>query len=209
MAKSRRQKVLDVVDKVRTYSTGRYGLVDLYYRHIWLNHWNEAIVHQVSRAFWTKATTVVFDLSWFDNYSDQDIDTDVCLNWKIPVCTDLESLILKLSLKNTVLFNTQTQYESKTLLNEPTACNLTPQQQLNLQQQMLLMVSVLESTHLCCDEYSTPQREVLLTDIGNIFLTEISLDEIHKQLYNLASARIELPNDACANILKLLGRLYA
>lgn len=209
MAKSHPQEVPDVAADIRTYSTGRYGLVDLYYRHIWFNHWNEAIVHQVSRAFWTKATTVVFDLSWFDNYSDQDIDTDVCLNWKIPVCTNLDSLMLKLSLKNTVLFDTQTQYESKLLLNEPTACNLTPQQQLDLQRQMLLMVSVLESTYLYCSEYSTPQREALLTDISNIFLTEIRLDEIHKQLYELAGARIESPNDASVKILELLGKLYA
>lgn len=194
---------------IRTYSTGRYGLVDLYYRHIWLNHWDESIAHQVSRAFWTKATTLVFDLSWFDNYSDQTVDTSVSLNWKIPVCTNLESLMLKLSLKNTVLFNTQTQYESKMLLNEPTTCNLTPEQQLDLQQQMLLMVSVLESTYLHCNEYSTPQREAMLIDIRNIFLTEIRLDDIHKQLYELACTHIESPNDASANILKLLGRLYA
>jgi len=209
LAKSRRQKVPGVGDNIRTYSTGRYGLVDLYYRHIWLNHWNEAIVHQVSRAFWTKATTVVFDLAWFDNYSDQDIDTAVSLNWKIPVCNNLESLMLKLSLKNTVLFNTQTEYESKMLLNEPTACNLSPVQQSELQNQMLLLVSVLESTYLHESRYSTAERELLLNDIRNIFLTEIRLNAIHEQLYNLASCRIASPDDASARILKLLGKLYA
>lgn len=209
MAKSRQQKVPDVVDKVRTYSTGRYGLVDLYYRHIWLNHWDERIVHELSRAFWTKATTVVFDLSWFDNYSDQDIDTAVSLNWKIPVCNNLESMMLKLSLKNPVLFNTQTEYESKMLLNEPTACNLTTEQQLELQHQMLLLVSVLESTYLHESKHRTAEREFLLDKICNIFLTEIRSNIIHEKLYELASSHIASPNDASANILKLLGRLYA
>jgi hypothetical protein len=198
-----------VAANIRTYSNGRYGIVDLYYRHIWINHWNPAIAHEVSKAFWSKATTVVFDLEWFDNYSEQTVDSDVSLNWKIPVCNNLDSLILKLSLKNPVLFNIQTEYESKLLLNEPSHCNLTRQQQLELQNQMLLLISVLEITELHIPEYSTVQREAMLVDIRNIFLSEISTNVICEKLYHLATQRIDSPYNASTNILKLLGKLYA
>ena len=209
MAKNLLQEVRDVAAEIKTYSTGRYGIVDLYYRHIWINHWDSTIAHKVSEAFWSKATTVVFDLSWFDNYSEQTVDSDVSLNWKIPVCNNLESMILKLSLKNPVLFDTQTEYESKLLINEPSHCNLTCQQQTELQNQMLLMMSILENTWLHKPEYSTTERELLLMDIRNIFLTEIKTDIIREKLYNLASSRIGSPNDASAIILGLLGKLYA
>lgn len=209
MAKSHPQEVQVVAADIKTYSTGRYGIVDLYYRHIWINHWNAAIAHEVSKAFWSKAATVIFDLSWFDNYSDQTIDNTVSLDWKIPVCTKLESSILNLSLKNPVLFNIQTEYESKLLLNEPSHCNLAPQQQLELQNQMLLLISVLEVTKLHLPEHSTVQREAMLVDIRNIFLTEISTDVIREKLYHLATQRIDSPYHASKHILKLLGKMYA
>jgi hypothetical protein len=199
--------VLAVAAEIRTYSTGRYGIVDLYYRHIWINHWNEDIIHEVRRAFWSKVTTIVFDLSWFNNYSDQTVDSDVSLNWKIPICSDLRSSMLKMSLRNPVLFSTQTQYESKLLLNESTCCNLTTQQQKELQNQMLLLISVLE-----CIRFIDPKSncsEEMISDIRNIFLSEITTDAIRKRLYELASDRIESPTDHFSKILKLLGKLYA
>jgi hypothetical protein len=209
LAKSPQQEAQVVDADIQTYSTGRYGIVDLYYRHIWINHWNEAVVHEVHKAFWSKATTAVFDLAWFDNYTDQTVDSTVSLNWKIPTCQNLESLTLKLSLKNDVLFNTQTEYESKLLLNEPTQCNLTPACQHELQNQMLLLISVIEYTFLWQPEHRTTQRELLLLDIRNIFLTEIDTAIICEKLYELATARISAPDDAPARILKLLGKLYA
>jgi hypothetical protein len=195
--------------KIKTHSTGRYGIVDLYYRHIWINHWNPVIAREVSKAFWSKATTVVFDLEWFDNYSEQTVDSTVSLDWKIPVCTKLESLILKLSLKNSALFNIQTEYESKLLINEPSHCNLTPQQQMELQNQMLLLISILENTWLYLPEHSTVQREAMLVDIRNIFLSEIRTDIICEKLYHLATQHIDSPCDVSAAILRILGKLYA
>ena len=199
----------DVAADILTYSTGKYGIVDLYHRHIWINHWNETIVHEVHKAFWSKVTTAVFDLSWFDNYSDQTIDSAVSLNWKIPVCQNLKAIIFKRTLTNNQLFTTQTEYESKLLLNESTQCSLSVDRQHELQNQMLLLISIFECTHFWQPEHRTPERELLLLDIRNIFLTEIHLDIIRERLYELVTARITSPINDPVNILRLLGKLYA
>jgi hypothetical protein len=196
---------------IQTYSTGRYGLVDLHYRHIWLNHWSEDIAHEIRRAFWNKATVAVFDLAWFDNYNDETVDSKVSLNWKIPVSQNLKSRVLHTSLKNDVLFATQTEHESesKLLLNEPTRCNLSVDQQHELQNQMLLLMSVLEYTHLVDPEFREPEREQLLLDIRRVFLTEINTDVIRERLCEVASSYISGPDNASVKILRLLGKLYA
>lgn len=199
-----------MTSSIKTYSTGRYGLVDMFYRHIWINHWNEQDMHFVSRAFWPKATTIVFDLECFENFSESTVDTNVSLNWKIQVCQDWRSHLTRMSLKNVGLFSTQTEYESLQLINEPTACNLTYQRQRDLQNQMLLLLSVLD-----CIEYRKnflhPDlvTQTLLDNLKQIFLTEIDTDLIHEKLYRLASAGISGPNDSYAKILHMLGKTYA
>jgi len=194
---------------IRTYSTGRYGVVDLYYRHIWINCHNEIIAHEICRAFWSKATCVVFDLAWFDNYSDQAVDSGVSLNWKIPVCADLTSHMLKVSLRNPVLLKTHTEYHSKNLINESNHCNLTVEQQQELQNQMMLLISVLECTALHRAEYSTPERQAMLNDLRDIFSTEIRTDVIKEKLCELAECHVSSPNDASVQLFKLLGKMYA
>jgi hypothetical protein len=199
-----------VTAKIKTYSTGRYGLVDVFYRHVWINHWSEQDMHFVSRAFWPKAATTVFDLECFENFSESNVDTDVALSWKIPVCQDWRSHLTRLSLKNTGLFATQTEYESSQLVNEPTACKLTHQRQRDLQNQMLLLLSILD-----CIEYRKkfldpdPATQKLLHDLKQIFLTEIDTDLIHEKLYELSSASISGPDDSYARILHMLGKTYA
>jgi hypothetical protein len=199
-----------VVAEIKTYSTGRYGLVDVFYRHIWINHWSEQDLHFVSRAFWPKVATTVFDLKCFENFSESTVDSEVSLNWKIPVCQDWRSHLTRLSFKNVNLFATQTEYESSQLINEPTACNLTHQRQRDLQNQMLLLISVLD----CISYRSTffhpsPEAQKLSNEIKQIFLTEIDTDLIHEKLYELASAGITGPDDNYAKILHMMGKTYA
>lgn len=194
---------------IKTFSNGRYGLVDLYYRHIWINCQDEIIAHEICRAFWSKATCVVFDLAWFDNYSDQTVDSSVSLNWKIPVCADLTSHMLKVSLRNPILLKTHTEYDFKQLINEPNHCNLTTEQQLELQNQMLLLISVLECTGLHRVEYSTPERDAMLKELRDIFATEIRTDVIKEKLCELAECHVATPNDASVYLLKMLGKMYA
>lgn len=202
-----------MVAEIKTYSTGRYGLVDVFYRHIWINHWSEPDLHFVSRAFWPKAATTVFDLKFFENFSESTVDTEVSLDWKIPVCQDWKSHLTRLSFKNVDLFATQTKYESSQLVNEPTACNLTHQRQRDLQNQMLLLLSVLDCISYRQKFYHPHPDEVahqkLLHDLKQIFLTEIDNDLIHEKLYELASAGITGPDDSYAKILHMMGKTYA
>ena len=70
-------------DQMHFYSTGRYGLIDSFYRHVWLNLPDESMAHRIRKVFWSKSTMIVFDLTCFDNYSDTTVDSDVSLDWKI------------------------------------------------------------------------------------------------------------------------------
>lgn len=197
--------MLDVAaEGIKTYTTGRYGLIDVFYRHIWINHWSEGMAHFVSRAFWSKASTVVYDLSWFENYSDQSIDYNVCLDWKIPVCQDWRTPVVRLSFKNQKLFNTQTTYESRHLINEPNGCNLDPSQLRELQSQMLLLFSVLE-----CLYYPHIKEPDLLDELVQIFATEIRTKDIYDRLYDMASTNISGCDQGYSKILRLIDRLYA
>lgn len=198
-----------MVAEIQTYSTGRYGLVDVFYRHIWINHYSEDIMHFVSRAFWSKAATTVFDLTCFENFSESTVDTEVSLSWKVPVCQDWRSHLMRLSFKNVKLFDTQTVYETPCLVNEPTACNLTEQRQRDLQQQMLLLTSILDTIKYKKPTRPNPADEKFMLDLRQIFLTEIDTRVIYEQVYSLASDGISGPDDNCAKILHLLGRSYA
>jgi hypothetical protein len=201
---------MSIPAEIKTYSTGRYGVVDLYYRHIWINHWSEQDMHFVSRTFWPKAATTVFDLECFENFSESTIDTDVALNWKIPVCQDWRSHLNRLSFKNMDLFATQTEYESSQLVNEPTACILTHQRQRDLQTQMLLLLSILDRIDYRQNFLDPdPATQKLLYNLKQIFLIEIDTDLIREKLYKLASTSIRGPYDGYARILHMLGKNYA
>ncbi|CAB4137969.1 hypothetical protein UFOVP328_162 [uncultured Caudovirales phage] len=192
----------------KTYSTGRYGVVDLYYRHIWINCHDEKIAHEIQQAFWSKATSVVFDLAWFDNYSEQAVDNSVSLNWKIPVCDDLTSHMLKVSVRNPVLSKTHTEYYSKLLINEPNHSNLTEDQQKELQNQMLFLMSVFECTKLHV-EHNNAQQKSMLAQLRSIFSTEIRTPDIYDAVVAMAESHIESPNDPAIRLLKFLGKMYA
>ena len=119
------------------YFTGNYALVDTCYRHIWINIREENVAHYIRTVFRAKAHTAVFDLSQFDNYTDNTVDSECSLNWKISP-NDYSSPLLSVSITNQSFNQTQTQHLHNKLINEENHCPIPMEKQLDLQYQMLL-----------------------------------------------------------------------
>lgn len=205
------------------FYTGRYGLVDLYYRHIWINIPNEKIAHAVRLAFGGHAKCAVWDLVTFENYSDQTVDSDVCLNWKVGHTADAAITNFNV-ITDFKLLETQTQCLNNLLINEPSRCLLTAERKQELQKMMLLYARILERTSLhniadylnmewtnfCFpgDDVFGPDRN-FFNKMNQLFSSEIHLEKIETALAHLCYDYFaELPVIA-SDILVILEKLYA
>ena len=212
--------ILTHMRKYYHYSTGRYALVDVYYRNIWLNLTDEMVAHEIRTAFLSKAGMIVYDLTYFKNWTESTVDSDCCLGWKIPLTTNENATALTLS--NRSMFETQKQHISDLLINEPAMSLLTCNRQIELQHQMMLYKKLLEETKLLkdlpledswwrADYHSDPNtlRKELLTELHNIFATEIHIEELEKELYQYAKSISNKDFSVSSIILKNINRIYA
>lgn len=185
------------------YSTGKFGIVDPYYRHIWLNIDNESIAHKIRLVFWCKTPSIIFDLSQFDNYADNIVDSEVSLDWKIETC-DYNSFLLSASTSCEQFKKTQTHYSSKKLINEPNHSPLPRELQIELQYQMLIYyIILLYIVNRNCIDISNNH---VINKIDKIFQSNISTDSICTELYQLA---LDFDNLLISSIiLQLLNRSY-
>lgn len=194
----------DHYDNALNYSTGRYGLVDAFYRHIWLNLHHEQTAHQLKKIFWSKAPTLVFDLQCFVNWSETTVDSDVSLNWLIPA-DDLLSPRTQIRLTNSCYNHTQTEYVGNRLSNQPSSSALPLDRQKDLQKQMLLYKHLYQSTgHYWQREINTDFYD----QIDWAFQTELDLENIQKKLYSIACDQLGKHTDLAGQVLRALGRLY-
>jgi hypothetical protein len=202
------------------YSTGRYALVDVFYRNIWLNLSDELIAHEIRTAFLSKAGMIVYDLSFFKNWTETVVDSECCLDWQIPISTDEK--VTALSFSNRTMFDTQKQHDSDLLINEPVLSLLSRERQTELQCQMMLYKVLLEETnlhkHICSENSwwkSTNQpdpnllQKKIFDKLHNIFATEIHTDQLEKELYQLANQVSHENFSVSSTILKNINRLYA
>ena len=169
------------------YCTGKYGLVDPYYRHVWLNIQEENIAHCIREIFWAKCPMIVFDLSQFNNYTITTIDSDVSLDWKIGPA-DYSSPLLSASLSNPTFKNTQTQYSCTILLNEPNHSRLPIERQKELQYQLMLyyyIIRMIYKDHNSFDAIVNDNKE-WFDEFNKIFQTEICNNSFKEQLYQFA-----------------------
>jgi hypothetical protein len=188
------------------YSTGQYGVVDLYYRNVWINTYSEKIAHEVRRTFWSKASTMVLDLTCFVNYTETLVDSDVALDWKIQHA-DLLSPVTTISLSNRELEKTQTTYMPNTIVNESNTTMLEKSRQLDLQQQMLFYVFLLKKIHWDNTEYNKDEQQ-FIDQIRQIVQTELSLSSIKEKIIKLSGVSITGPRCAAVTILNLLNSKY-
>lgn len=171
---------------MRFYSTGRYGLIDSFYRHVWLNLSDESMAHRIRKIFWSKSTMLVFDLTCFDNYTDTTVDSDVSLDWKIQVDKH-NSLLIGASVNKIIFDQTQLQYSSTKLVNETNHCPVPLVRQKELQLQMMLYIYISNMfTHIHVLQKTNLDDSTWLDKIDEIFQSEIHMTKIKEKLFNHA-----------------------
>lgn len=168
------------MDTKNLYSTGRYGVVDVYYRRIWVNTWSETLAHDLRRTFMSHTLTAVVDLGCFGNYRDDIIDSNVCLDWKIPYMEHDDPAVY---IWHSNLAHDETlSHLSGSLINEPTITLLDQTQTTHLQEMMLFYLYFMnEFTKVNIDDLDQHLRIV-----NDIFRTEIDLGRIKERIHEYA-----------------------
>jgi hypothetical protein len=215
----------------QNYSTGRYGVVDVFHRNIWMNHEDESIAHEIRKTFSSKVGLLVYDLSIFKNFKEDPpmIDSNCCLNWQIDF--DLDDLSTKISIVTGANKKTQVSHCNLILINSKTEMLLSESRQLELQKQMMLYAQILKETkihqlisrndireyqsRLFFDtdvDYNKIQSN-LYQELNSIFSKELYTVDIKNQLRNLANRCLTVPTVFAASvaieILSATGGIYA
>jgi hypothetical protein len=184
--------------KYHHYSTGRYGLVDTFYRNIWLNVDNEKLAHRIKKTFVSKLRLSVFDLTIFSNYTEQTIDSECCLHWCLPISISGQLSMVQHFISPTVNC-TQTTYPEKQLVEEELEGLYTTQQRLDLQNQILFYKKIIDCIPGDC---------ALLSSIDTIFQVEIDTNDIENQLYQLSINNLSTMSAESVDILNIIEKLY-
>lgn len=187
------------------YFNGRYGIVDPFYRHIWLNTYDEELAHKIRKVFQSKVSTVVFDLTQFKNYSDTAIDSDVCLDWKISP-SPYSSPLVGGNHGNPDFEKTQTTHTSDFLVNEPNHSHLPITLQKDLQKQMMIYHRLY--SRISPFKIFSRIDKNLLTDVDKIFQENLQVTDIKKTLYHFANTISEPSFSLAWTILCEIESLY-
>ena len=202
------------------YTSGKYALVDIFYRNIWINLHDAVLAHEIKSAFLPKTMTVVYDLSTAIEWHDSLVDSTCCLDWKLGPADKISASSAPLN--GAHHRSTQQLTADIQLINESTIDLLTDHRRLELQSQMLMYKMILESTklhipllyqpdHWSNNEFIDPNilRREYYTEIYNIFSAEIHITEIEKKLYQFANTALEKNIGVGSAILTIIGKLYA
>ena len=202
------------------YNTGRYALVDVFRRNIWLNIYDETIAHEIRRTFISKVGLIVYDLTAFENWSEQLVDSDCCLNWQVPV-SFIEEHITP-GLVNTAFDSTIFVQNKPNLMNQAVENLLSSERQTELQHQMLFYKLLLNCTRIHVPKKSesywwtnsdiptlTNNDAEILKNLRAIFSTEIHISEIEQQVLDLAQFYFSSNVLVSSRILQTMGRTYA
>jgi hypothetical protein len=205
-----------------SYQTGRYALVDILYKNIWLNISDESIAHQIRKTFLSKVGLIVYDLEFFKNWNETPptVDSDCCLNWQL--ATTIDEQVINQNLVNCTLFETQRTHQSDLLINRPAKTLLTLDRQRELQGQMILYKNLLQKTKLHITTTQTDKlcevvdfveqedlRKQLLDEIHTIFCTEIHTESLEQKLYEFVHRNIGKNSIISITILGQINRTYA
>lgn len=117
-----------------------YALVGIHDRRIWLVIPDEEMAHRLREVFSSKLALVVVNLKSFKNYSENQVDNTVCLNWEVPRDEFLKGKITKNI--DTPIYNTTYNATGEIELSNTNTYEqiglLTLEQQQDLQCQMML-----------------------------------------------------------------------
>jgi len=202
------------------YSTGRYALVDVFRRNIWLNIYDETIAHEIRRTFISKVGLIIHDLTAFESWTEQLVDSECCFDWQVPV-SFIENHTTP-GLVNTAFDTTIFVQGLPSLLNQKAVNLLSTDRQIELQQQMLFYKLLLESTQIHVPSPGeiywwinsdiptlTNNNSEILKNLREIFATEIHISAIEQQVFDLAQFYFSSNVLVSSKILRVMGRIYA
>jgi hypothetical protein len=186
------------------FSTGRYALVDVFYRHIWFNTYNLDICHSIRRVFEPNIGMLVFDLESFPGYHSELIDSTVCLNWQI-VNNDMERIKHLLKDKN-ITDNTHRYTDDNfRLINVPADYPLPAIRCKEIQYQIYVYKNFSEQFENTTDPVNA---SIIMSELGKIFQSEIHMDTIESKVYRLAEEYLNISPLLSGKILTFLNKNY-
>jgi hypothetical protein len=190
--------------KFEFFSTGQYALVDIFYRNIWFNTYDEKICHDIRRVFQSKMGMLVFDLASFSNYSDGLIDSLVCLNWQV-INNDMERI--KNILKDSSITDKTHRCidNSFRLINQPVDNLLSHARCQEIQYQIYAYKQIIEQFKITQDPNNAAD---IITKLDQIFQTEIHMDTIEGKVYQLAEEYLNISPLLSGKILTFLNKNY-
>jgi hypothetical protein len=177
----------------------KYALVGLNDQHIWLVADNVQALQYIKQAFESKISTVVFDLTTFENYTPDLIDNSVCFNWQI----------FKNALSDASVLDALDNINSKIYTGEENQLVnvVTHDIQLlsadrchQLQEQLMCIYQI-------CREVKTTDSSIA-DGIKEIVSVNIELSQIESELYNLANQKMLESMRLSKHILTTLNRIY-
>ena len=186
------------------FSTGRYALVDVFYRHIWFNTYNVDICHSIRRVFEPNIGMLVFDLESFPDYYDGLIDSMVCLNWQI-VNNDMERIKNLLKDKN-ITDNTHRYTDNNfRLINAPADYPLPAIRCKEIQYQIYVYKNFSEQFENTTDPVNA---RIIMSELEKIFQSEIHIDIIETRMHSLAKDYLKISPLLAGRILHFLNKNY-
>ena len=190
--------------KFEFFSTGQYALVDIFYRNIWFNTYDENLCHDIRRVFQSKMGMLVFDLASFSNYSEGLIDSLVCLNWQV-INNDMERI--KNILKDSSITDKTHRCidNSFRLVNEPVDNLLSDTRCQEIQYQIYAYKQIIEQFKITQDPATAAN---IITELDQIFQTEIHTDTIESKVYRLAEEYLNISPLLSGKILTFLNKNY-
>ena len=184
---------------------GRYGLVGIGDRRIWLNLEDESLAHEISRVFESKIRLMVYDLSIFKNYYNELLDNTCCMKWTVGISHAVATM--------NVSFDQTWVSDENDFLREIAQedLNLTDRK-LELQQQMILYRQIKAQVNwpywLGPYMEKTELGELMVHDLRMIFQTEIHIEAIRNGIESLANKYIDDLPAASLRLLSVVGRVY-
>ena len=190
--------------KFEFFSTGQYALVDIFYRNIWFNTYDEKICHDIRRVFQSKMGMLVFDLASFSNYSEGLIDSLVGLNWQV-INNDMERIknILK---DSSITDKTHRCIDNNfRLVNQPVDNLLSDTRCQEIQYQIYAYKQIAEQFKITQDPANAAD---IITELDQIFQTEIHMDTIESKVYRVAEEYLNISPLLAGKILHFLNKNY-
>lgn len=187
------------MQKYLFYSGSKYGLVDPYHRNIWIVSDRQDLLEQLSKIFFSKVSTAVYDLSSCSNYSNNLLDNSVCMLWDLPIADETDVTV------SASITASQAIRKSRTnLVNSHSFGSkfLSADRKYELQSQFMLAHKILDLV----EQYSITGSQ--LDSILSVLSSEIHLATIEDRIQEIAGYHLSSGNRFWILLLTLIGRLY-